>query len=67
VEIGAALAERAVQGRSGLLTPSSRHVVLLRRCTRGQDELMATGSEELLGARCLPELGARRDSSDAEA
>ena len=67
MEIGTALAERAVQGRSGLLTPSGRCVVLLRMCTRGQDELMATGGEELLGAPCLPELGARRDSSDAEA
>ena len=67
MEIGAVLKERAVQGRSGLLIPSGRRVVLLRRCTRGQDELRATGGEELLGARCLPELGARRDSGDAEA
>ena len=67
MEIGAVLKERALQGRSELLIPSGRRVVLLRRCTSGQDELMATDDEELLGARCLPELGDRRDSGDAEA
>ena len=57
----------AVQCSSGRLDPSGRRVVLQRNQHRGQHDLRTTGGEQLLGARCLPELGAQRDSGDAEA
>ena len=64
---GTKQAVRVVQSFSGRLDLSGRHVVLLRSQCRGQRDPRTTGGEQLLGARCLPELGARRDSSDAEA
>ena len=47
---GMEFADRAMQGCSGPRISSSRRVVLLRRCTRGQDGLRATGGEEIAAA-----------------
>ena len=65
--VGTKQAVRAVQSFSGRLDPLGRPVVLLRSQRRGQRDPRTTGGEQLLGARCLPELGAQRDSGDAEA
>ena len=63
---GTKQAVRAVQSFSGRLDPSGRPMVLLRTQRRGERDPRTTGGEQLLGTRCLPEFGARRDSGDAE-